>query len=192
MIHVLHGIHQAENGSNISQLVPYLQHEGLNVKYHNYGYAYAILARFQNPGRAERLKRFIHPNDICIGHSNGCTLIYMMAMMGAPIKAAILINPALDETTVFPSQVEKIDVYHNQGDKAVWFSEFFGFFDLLPHPWGKMGQVGFVGKDSRVTNIDCQQNLEAPIYGHSAIFRPDNLMVWGPSIAAKVAYYDAS
>lgn len=194
-IHIIHGIHSTQKYESIARLILPFQYAGAHVKYHNYGYASVWTARWKNQGRAEKILPWIKPGDICIGHSNGCTLIWMLAHMGAPMHGAVLINPALDDDAEFPAQLQWIDVYHNHEDTAVWFSDWFGLKDLIPHPWGKMGQVGYTGRDQRVTNIDTidqTTSFRPPARGHSAIFSDTHIGSWAPYIVERTLSRDFS
>lgn len=185
-IHLLHGIHTSEGDSNVSKLIAYLSEgTGLEVRYHQYGYAYALLTRFQNPGRAEKIAKEVKTGDIVVGHSNGATIAYLMIKnCGVRPDGLVLINPALDVDIKFPKAFLWADIYHNMDDAAVSMAELFFF----KHPWGAMGQWGYSGaSDGRVTNIDCQAVPGMPrVAGHSAIFQPWLLSKWGPYMAARI------
>ena len=184
-IHLIHGIHTAEDNNTVAQLIPYLEFStGLEVVYHRYGYAFALTSRFLNPWRAKKIAKAIKPGDVCVGHSNGACLIWMMAAKyRAQIGGAVLINAALDVDAVFPKCMKFVHVYYNKDDVAVSFAEFF----LFAHPWGAMGRDGYVGTDPRVKNFDCQAPAYGfPISGHGHIFHPENLRYWGNLIAVGI------
>lgn len=185
-IHVLHGIHTSEQNQNIGRLVPILERcTPYPVMYHNYGYALGLLTRFQNPKRAAKIVKHIQKDDICIGHSNGACLIWLMAQIDAPMSGAILINPALDDDRTFKPHLKFIDVHYNQYDEAVGIAK---TFFLLDHPWGAMGRDGFRGNDPRVTNFD-NGNITVKDYivrGHSDIFSPGKIEFWGSIMASRI------
>lgn len=187
MIHLIHGIHTSETDGTVAGLMPYLQSTGETVRYERYGYALAILTAIQNPFRAARLAKQVSTGDICVGHSNGCDLIWRMLELGAPIKGAILINPALDVDIKFAPQLEWAYVLYNSGDEAVgWANKLF----LFDHPWGPMGRDGYLGDDSRIKNVNCGLGINADpvsaVDGHSDIFSPEKLKFWGPWIARTI------
>ena len=180
-VHILHGIHVSQPYKSIGKLKLYFEKAGFNnVVVHKYGYAFAVLSRWKNPKRARKLFPLIENGDIVVGHSNGCTLIDMLTEMGAPISGAVLINPALDADKALASQVRWVHVYFNGGDSVVWWSKL-----LIAHPWGKQGKIGYTGEDSRYSNFDSSKE-EPPVWGHSDIFKPKKISVWGPRIAKRV------
>lgn len=183
MIHLLHGIHTSEQDNTVAQLMPFLSSTGETVRYERYGYALAILTGIQNPFRARRFLQEVGPGDIAVGHSNGCDLIWRALELGAPIKGAVLINPALDDNIVFAPQLEWAYVLFNSGDGAVgWANKLF----LFDHPWGPMGRDGYTGTDKRIVNVDCGSDDLIPVDGHSDIFSQDKIVYWGERIAALI------
>lgn len=177
-IHLLHGIHTSEKNNTIANLMPYLATTGEIVEYERYGYALAILTGIQNPGRARKLAETISAGDICVGHSNGCDLIWRMLELGSPIKGAILINPALDVDIAFGPQLDWAYVISNKGDEAVgWANKLF----LFDHPWGPMGRDGYQGTDPRIINCfaDDNQYGNNALDGHSDLFTPSKIEFWG-------------
>ena len=50
-----------------------------------------------------------------------------------------------------------------------------------------MGHAGYEGADENIVNIDCANTPGLPrVWGHSAIFLPQNLAAWGPHIARRM------
>ena len=192
-VHLVHGFNVSDNGrGSTDRLVPYFRKAGFTTRQHDYGWMGLLGARFRDPRIAARIARTVKPGDIGCGHSNGCTILAMAADLGTPFAGLVLINPALEADRVVARQVRWIDVYHNRGDVAVKASE---FLDWLPwnlgggHPWGDMGNKGFVGTDARYRNYDCGETWP-PVSGHSAIFQ--QLASWGPRIAARAAARDVN
>ncbi len=176
-VHIMHGIHVSEPKGGVGKLEEYFHAGGFSeVVVHRYGHIFAFQTRWKNPKLAEQYCGEVLAGDIVVGHSNGCTLWWMISQMNAPIAGAILINPALDNDKALAPQVPWVDVYHNEGDSAVSLSRL-----LLWHPWGDQGKIGFTGDDPRYQNIDCGKS-EPRVDGHSAIFKDENLHIWGPRI----------
>lgn len=172
MIHLIHGIHPSQPGGTISKLIPHLGNNMFMM--HSYGSAYAVTARFLNPGRAKKIAEFVASDDIIIGHSNGCAIAHLIQKK-RPVYGLVLINPALDSDAKF-DRVNWVHVYHNWGDEAVPLSNI-----LFAHPWGDMGQRGYTGADSRVTNFDgCDKSeIVLPcLDGHSDFFEPGKIESW--------------
>lgn len=184
-IHLLHGIHTSEGNNTVAQLIPYLRHgTGLEVVQHRYGYALALTARWLNPGRAKKIAREIAPGDICVGHSNGACLIWLMASRyQAPIGGAVLLNPALDVDARFPPGVDFVHVYYNRGDEWVGWADYLGG----GHPWGPMGRDGPNYEAPGLIKIDTDHGQHAhPVLGHGEILDPKALEYWGEFIPARI------
>jgi hypothetical protein len=92
-------------------------------------------ARFLNPRIVRQLISRVGPNDIGLGHSNGCLLLHMAAHFGAPFKGLVYLNPALSSNVPIAPQVKFVHVYSNDGDHAVKFA---GILRLLA-PWAPLG-----------------------------------------------------
>jgi pimeloyl-ACP methyl ester carboxylesterase len=146
---IVHGIHTNEWDSWMDYLVHAFRAAGWEASKWTYGYAHAVLTRWQNPKRAETLANMIEPGDIVLGHSNGGCLAWMAAELGAPMGGAILINPALDCDRVMAQHVPWVNLYPNRHDKAVPLASWFGFRDIAPHPWGAQGRDGLAVNDAR-------------------------------------------
>ena len=193
-VHLIHGIRSREGGAP-ALLRPYFEAHGLPVSIVDYGYARGLLSRFQNSRRAKMISKGVRPEDVIVGHSNGGTLAWMIQKL-VPVAGLVLIHPALDEDVRF-RRAGWVDVYHCASDHVVEMSEWFGFFDLFPHPYGRLGAVGYIGKDQHVTSIDdgrltvdLRKMNEAlpPVRGHSEIFAPTHIEPWGRYIAGRVAW----
>lgn len=194
-VHLIHGIH-SERGGATALLRPYFEREGFDVAVYDYGWATGIFSRFRNGSRARTIARQVGPDDILVGHSNGGTLAYMVQDM-VPVAGLVLIHPALDEDLSFP-RARWVDVYHGDKDHVVELSEAMGFFDLFPHLYGRLGRVGYQGKDAHVVSIDDEKltaNLARmdegelrrlpPVTGHSEMFEPAHLGAWGAFYARR-------
>lgn len=189
-IHLVHGLHAEQPGGTVVKLEPYFRDAGYDVVVHNYGYAAAATARFLNPIRARRLAKYISPDDVIVGHSNGCALAWMITsgydgwlsdVPPTPCTGLVLVNGALDTDVEFHN-VKWVHVYHNAGDETVDLSNF-----MFKHPWGALGKYGYQGEDARVTNIDTGGTAHMPkVWGHSAIFYPPCADSWGKYIETKV------
>lgn len=186
--HLIHGI-RSENGGAPALLKDYFDDEGFRVKVYDYGYARGILSRFQNGRRAAEIARQVKPEDIVVGHSNGGTLAWMIQDI-VPVCGLVLIHPALDEDKRFP-RAQWVDVYHNEDDAVCEASEMLGFWDIFPHHYGRMGRIGYRGKDRHVASIDDGkltidlaqiQGVRLPPVKddkHSGMFAHTHLEPWG-------------
>lgn len=145
---------------------------------HEYEGAYALTARFMNPRRAKKIARFVRPEDIIIGHSNGCAIAHLIQKT-TPVQGLILINPALDADANFPN-VDWVHVYYNWGDQAVPLTENV-FWAITGHPWGAMGQRGYEGTDTHVRSFNGCDKAEIVlpcVDGHSDFFEPGKIESW--------------
>lgn len=173
---VVHGIHTADTDQGwMDFLVNAFNEAGWNAAKWTYGYAYALLTRVQNPGRAKKLAELIQPGDVVLGHSNGCCLAWMAAELGAPIGGAIMLNPALDCDKVMAKQVPWVNLYPNRHDDAVPFASIF-----VGHPWGPQGRKGISVADVRYrTTWTSAERQGAPVvHGHSGWMASDVIGAW--------------
>ena len=178
---IVHGIHTSDNAGWMHYLERRFLEYGWRTYVWTYGYAYALLTRVQNPGRAERLADLIEPGDVVLGHSNGGCLAWMAAELGAPISGAILVNPALDTDKLMAKQVQWVNLYTNRHDAAVPLASWFGLRDIVPHPWGAQGRDGISVPDVpryRVVESSVPRNDAPAVKGHSAVLATDALPAW--------------
>ena len=175
---IVHGIHTNDNAGWMRYLEWRFLQNGWRTYVHTYGYARAILTRWQNPGRAEALADLIEPGDVVLGHSNGGCLAWMAAELGAPMAGAILLNPALDRDKLMAPQVQWVNLYTNRFDEAVPWAE---MLFRGSHPWGTQGRDGISVPDVpryRVVETSIPR-VDAPaVRGHSAILATDALPAW--------------
>lgn len=188
---LIHGIH-SKNGGAPAALAPYFAAAGFEPRVIDYGWATGIFSRFPNGRRAREIAAQVGPEDLLVGHSNGGTLCWMIQER-VPVAGMILIHPALDENKRFP-RARWVDVYHCEKDHVVEASEALGFFDLISHPYGRLGRVGYRGPDMHVVSID-DENLTVdlvkidlplpPVTRHSEMFEPGHIEHWGPFYARR-------
>jgi len=188
---IIHGIHSGSGGAP-RNLAPYFRQAGFDPRVIDYGWATGIFSRFRNGRRAREIARQVMPDDILVGHSNGGTLCWMIQEL-VPVFGLILIHPALDEDKRFP-RARWVDVYHGEKDHVVELSEALGFFDLISHPYGRLGRIGYRGPDRHVVSIDDEKltidlvktdQALPPVTGHSEMFRPGHIEHWGPFYARR-------
>ena len=176
---IVHGIHTHDSDGWMDFLVEAFNGAGWDARKWTYGYAYAMLTRLQNPGRAQALADLIEPGDIVLGHSNGGCLAWMAAQLGAPMGGAILLNPALDCDKVMKSHVRWVNLYANRYDDAVKWAGIF-----RSHPWGPQGREGISVPDDRyrTTFTNSTHHGLPRVMGHSGILAPENLPKWSARI----------
>lgn len=186
---LIHGanFHKATRGANMKKFAPAFRACGFCVVIPTYGFLPALLIGlipWLDKRIAETLGSFVEPNDILVGHSNGGTLIYLIAKI-KPVRGAVLINAALEVDKI--PEASFVHVYYNKGDILTRFSNFFPC-----SPWGAMGGCGYIGSDPRVTNINCSYPPEMPpvilpiLNGHSDIFRVGKCRKWARFMAESV------
>lgn len=184
---LIHGVRVNRKNRNMHKLATAFRAAGFCVVIPRYGFLPAFLVGLFNwldRRIADSMSAFIQKDDILLGHSNGATLIYMIAQK-TPIKGAILLNAAL-ENNVIPN-ASFVHVYFNAGDVVTKLSAILPF-----HPWGGMGWTGYTGEAEHVTNIDqgnpptmlAGRTLNLPrLNGHSNIFRPEHVRPWARFMA---------
>lgn len=180
-IHVLHGIHTAYNDPVVKALLPYLQGD---VRYPDYGFILACETKRINPAVVGTLAPYVEPDDVMVGHSNGCAIIYDLLEQGVKMAGLVLINGALRQDITLQPCVKFCHVYFNDGDNITQLARDAERLAISPvdRNWGEMGHAGYVGEDPRVTNINC--GITAPdalpmVVGHSDIFTPGKIDKWG-------------
>lgn len=186
IVHLIHGIHPKQPGGTVGKLFPYFSPHFPTMS-HEYGSAYALTARFLNPGRAKGIGEWVTGSDILVGHSNGCAIAHKI-QQDQKVHGLVLINPALDADIQF-HKVDWVHVYYNYGDEAVPLSKF-----LFAHPWGDMGQRGYTGEDPRVTNFNCCDKSEIVlpcVDGHSDLFEPGKIEAWSEFMIGNIKNVNA-
>jgi hypothetical protein len=186
-VHLIHGIH-TERVSPVQELIPLLVAAGFEVAYPDYGFIFGIETRIVNPVIRGSLMPYIGAEDVLIGHSNGCAIIYDLLAGGAPASRIAFINAALDSIISIPSGVKHIDVYYNPGDEITRAAQIACRLGITDPIWGEMGHSGYTGMDkARVTNFNCGATQNYPVVdGHSEFFLPANLKVWGPFLVNRL------
>lgn len=181
MIHLIHGIH-TEGVSLVEGLIPYLNKEGFEVSYPDYGYVYGLETRIVNPIIVGTLQPYVGPHDILIGHSNGCAIAYDLMRRGSAVAGAIFINAALEQNIVRPPGCPWIHIYYNPGDEITEAAQVAQRLGIVDPAWGEMGHAGYSGTDTEITEDDCSTTPKMPsVLGHSTFFDPHvNLPAWGP------------
>ncbi len=180
MIHALHGIHTASGSTVMPALFAYLPQK---VQYPDYGFILAIETRRINPAIAGALLPYIGPEDILIGHSNGCAVIYELLQSGLNPRGVVFINGALRTDFILPTKCQFAHVYFNAGDDITILAMAGAEEGLVDPCWGQLGHSGYSGSDHRVINVDCGNTQKMPVVsGHSEIFCPGKIEAWGPFI----------
>jgi hypothetical protein len=184
-IHLVHGIRTGGPAQAPELLIPYLKASGFDVRYPDYGFELEIETRFVNAMIVGAIQPYIDAQDICIGHSNGCAIIYELMARKTVMAGAVFINGALTQNLVRPAWVPWIDVYWNAGDEITEVAKFGASIGIFDHDWGELGHAGYAGADPAVININCGRTPNLPaVSGHSDIFT--KLYAWGPAIAERI------
>ena len=199
-VHVVHGIMDRVGTSGLLNLVPYLKAAGFDCRVPDYGLITAVETHIANPLIRRTLFPYIEPGDLYVGHSNGCAIGYELMQLGAPLAGAVYINAALyrDIKLPAPTTLGWLDVYYNGGDSATVAAVVGAKLGLTDGSWGEMGHAGYLGSDTRVTNIDAGKANKATalglgledlpaVSGHSDIFTPAKLAAgWGRFITDRI------
>jgi hypothetical protein len=172
---LIHGIH-TQGQSPVQGLIPYLTR--YPVKYLDYGWIAGLETRVVNPIIVGAVLPLIEPDDYIVGHSNGCAIAYDLMNRGARMKGAVFINAALERNIVRPPWVPWIYVIYNAGDEITEAAKIGAALGLTDPVWGEMGHAGYSGRDVNIVN----DNAGPEVSGHSDLFTPAHLAVWGPFI----------
>lgn len=180
--HVIHGIHSG-TPSAIQPLIPYLRAAGFDVRYPDYGYVLGIETKLGNPMIVGSILPYVGPDDILIGHSNGCAIAYDILQRGAKVAGAVFINAALDQNIALPAGCPWITVYCNAGDDITMAAKIAAEIGIVDPVWGEMGHAGYSGSNPAIRTVHCDKTPGLPVVcGHSDIFTPPKLPPWSEFI----------
>lgn len=186
-VHLVHGIHTAFGDPMVGELVPFLHEAGFEVKYPDYGWEAGLATKIINPYIVRSILPYIEPGDLFIGHSNGCAIGYDLMQHDAPIAGAVFLNAALAQHITRLSPCNWIDVYSNSGDQITEAAKIAQRIGLVDPVWGEMGHAGYLGDDAAIKNYYCDKIEGMPIaLGHSALFLPTNIELWGRFIVNRI------
>jgi hypothetical protein len=189
MIHLIHGIH-TQGASPVQGLIPYLRTAGFDVRYPDYGWIAGVETRIANPIICGSLRPYIAPDDIVIGHSNGCAIIYDMLRGGLKVAGAAFINAALEQS--IQPLAPWIDVFFNLGDEITEAAKIGAAIGVTDSAWGEMGHAGYSGSDPSIRNYNCGATSGMPVvWGHSDFFTPANLTYWAPFLIDRISSHTA-
>lgn len=190
MIHVIHGIH-TEGISPVQGLIPYLRAANFEVRYPDYGWEAGVETRIVNPFIVGTLMAYIEPDDIVIGHSNGCALLYDALLRGLKVAGAIFINAALEQA--IKPLAPWTDIYFNPGDDITEAAKIGARIGVTDSTWGAMGHGGYIGNAPSITSINCGASPGMPaVSGHSDFFTPAKLAAWAPFLIDRLNAHAAS
>ena len=171
-IYLAHGFN-VRSPEKYFRLGAILESVGYPVVRVDYGWTGLVSVNFATQRTAKKLADVMLPGSIVIGHSNGAASAYRAAMMHAPIRQMILINPALHRNTLFTGDLlSRVDVYHATDDKVVtWGKHWRRFARVLGSDWGEMGRVGAMVPQRDVHNHDLHAVLATDEkIGHGGAF----------------------
>lgn len=138
-IYLLHGYNVRDGGANTTDnLVVPLRAAGHQVVELDYGWWGRLKVRLASKSLAMVIAKMAEPGSIIIGHSNGGTLAYRAARLGAEVERIILINPALNHAAPLP--LPRVDCYHSPNDRVVELARW-----IPGSLWGNAGRVGLQG-----------------------------------------------
>jgi len=172
---LVHGFNVSDGGRGTTgQLARKLEKDGrFDVVEFSTGWRGLIGVRVSNKRRAQQLAAKVKPNDILVGHSDGCNLVdqalHELSSLHPSKVNCVYFNPALDRDTALAPIVNKCLVFHTESDKVVWLSKWLAF-----HPWGAMGMKGYKPvkanlQDNRYVNISYDAMGYSNL-GHSGVF----------------------
>jgi hypothetical protein len=179
---LIHGIH-TEGVSLVEGMIPYLSQ--WEVKYPDYGYILGVESRIVNPLIVGSIQPFVDPDDILIGHSNGCAIAYEIMRLGAKVAGAVFINAALQSNISRPATCPWLHVYYNPGDQITEAAQIAARLGIVDPIWGEMGHSGYSGTDKNIISTNCGATPPLPsVSGHSDFFSPHtNLAGWSTYVA---------
>lgn len=161
-IYLLHGYNVRDGGANTTDnLVEPLRAAGHQVVELDYGWWGRLKVRVASKSLAMVIAKMAEPGSVIIGHSNGATLAYRAARLGAEVSRIILINPALNRTAPLPQPFPRVDCYHSPNDRVVEIARW-----IPGSLWGNAGRLGLQG----ATNHNLEQ-ITGQKTGHSSALK---------------------
>ena len=156
---LVHGFNVKDGGRNtVDKLIPFIRSAGhvVDKDEGDYGFFNIWMIRlFKSYLKSRvlyRLARAFETADVIITHSNGAHFTTQaLDMMGAEYnntKVVIHISPALNAKTPIPNAVKGMRILYTKHDFWVKLSSFIPW-----HPWGRMGAVGYKGKDNKGSSV---------------------------------------
>lgn len=148
-VYFVHGFNVRDGGDGtVGKLMPSFEEMGMSSKLFSYGWIGPMGVWFLNPRIVKQLIPLIQEGDCGVAHSNGCVVLLMASIYGAPFSSFIFINPALDSNIIqAPKHVKKILVIHNEGDypvqMAAWLRALMPWAQIGDALWGDMGARGY-------------------------------------------------
>lgn len=159
-----HGIRQFKARSQMEPLAEALEKRGINTHYANYGYVFIPTT---NNKAKQAIWNAVRSGEDLAAYSNGAWAAVQAAEEGLNIRHLYLISPALNRTTTFPSNIEKITVFYSPGDKVTTKGKLWRQLTRLlpwrwknPHGWGEMGSKGPKTDDPRVSVVMIPEEVE--------------------------------
>lgn len=178
-VHLVHGFNVSDGGAKtLDKLRPHFEARGFSVVEHDSKWKRGILrdllsVRFGNMKRAESLAQVVQPDDILVGHSNGCAIILLacwsLAQMNPKDRVqCVWFNPALDSDAPISPVISNFLVFHTKSDRVVQASKL-----LRWHRWGDMGRVGYRGLEGAKAQNCPYEVLGMDDLGHSGVFKDE-------------------
>lgn len=177
-----HGWNVSNPMSTVGKLKKPFEKLGYHVEVLNYGYwPHTWQATKFNYSVARRLAKMVNVLQAkgfevdYVGHSNGVAIGYIANdKFGMCVNTFVAINPALKKNLNPSNNAQLVQVWHNDGDRAVvlgkWLRWLTGWARKA-RPWGEMGNEGYTGKDKNVVNFNCSEDFKVKAHGHSAVFQ---------------------
>jgi len=177
---LVHGFNDRSAGANnIDRVTPLLQAAGHTVDRDasDYGYFSLLMVRLRKHDAVvrivEAIRNALHCDQdvVIVGYSNGCNYGLKAArLIFIGQIRLVLVHPALPAKASFPESVRQAWVCYTESDMVVRLSSWVRW--LVPG-WGRMGAVGYKGKDARVINI----NYSDAANGHGGLWKDPALQV---------------
>lgn len=143
----------------------------------DYGWTGIIKLRWTNAEVVDELVGKVGPDDILVGHSNGGLICWQVAQR-TPVRAVIVVNPALRRDSEWPDGLPVLCLYSSK-DWVVqlgrWWARLASTWKR--HGWGAAGRYGFTAGQPHVCNINMAHRFwPDPVESHSGAFKS---LYWG-------------
>lgn len=125
------------------------------------------------------------PGMVLIGHSNGCLVLHELVKAGAPIGAAVCLQPALRRDTEWPEDLPVLCTYSKRDYIVRYGARWWGRFASVAKPWrdrhgwGAAGYYGFDDPSKTKWRVDVGPT---PAPEHSDLFKDPAADAWIPQV----------
>lgn len=167
-----HGIRQIKARTQMAPLADALECRGINTHFADYGY---VLMPTTNQRAVQAIHNAARDGEDVAAYSNGAWAAVQAAYQGLRIRHLYLISPALNVSTKFPANIERITVFYSPHDTVTPMGKAWRQLTRVlpwrwknPHGWGEMGTRGPDSDDPRISAVSLPMDVDHGTVAHQA------------------------